>query len=30
MRKGATLHACYGVAEGWIPDMPEMGVPLSA
>jgi dipeptide transport system ATP-binding protein len=30
MRKGATLHACYGVAEGWIPDMPEMAVPLSA
>jgi dipeptide transport system ATP-binding protein len=30
MPKGATLHACHGVAEGWIPDMPEVAVPLNA
>jgi dipeptide transport system ATP-binding protein len=29
MRKGATLHACHGVAQGWIPETPEV-TPLSA
>ena len=29
MPKGATLHACHGVAQGWIPEMPEVA-PLSA
>src|SRR5687768_6456429 len=24
MRAGATLHACHGVAQGWIPEMPEL------
>jgi dipeptide transport system ATP-binding protein len=28
-RSGATLHACHGVAEGWVPETPEI-VPLSA
>jgi dipeptide transport system ATP-binding protein len=23
---GATLHACHGVAQGWIPEMPELAV----
>jgi dipeptide transport system ATP-binding protein len=29
MPHGASLHACHGVAEGWIPDTP-VGVPVSA
>jgi dipeptide transport system ATP-binding protein len=29
MRAGASLHACYGVAEGWISETPEI-LPLSA
>ncbi len=29
MPSGAGLHACFGVAEGWIPDTP-VGVPLNA
>jgi dipeptide transport system ATP-binding protein len=29
MRKRATLHACHGVAQGWIPETPEV-TPLSA
>jgi len=28
MHAGRTLHACYGIAEGWIPEEPE--APLSA
>ena len=24
MRSGASLHACHGVAEGWIPETPEV------
>jgi len=30
MREGVTLHACFGVAEKWIPDTPEVAAPLSA
>ncbi len=29
MPAGKSLHACYGVAEGWIPETPEI-LPLSA
>jgi dipeptide transport system ATP-binding protein len=29
MPSGASLHACHGVAEGWIPETPEVS-PLSA
>jgi dipeptide transport system ATP-binding protein len=29
MKSGVSLHACHGVAEGWIPETPEI-VPLSA